>query len=407
MSIATVSRVVNGSPRVSEKTKQKVLAVMEENDYTPNVFARGLGLGSMKTVGIICPDISDSYMSKAVSYLESRLHEYGYDCILGCSGFKQKEKENYVNLLLSKKIDTLVLVGSTYAGNGKDEDDTDYIREAAEQTPIFIINGRVCGKNIYCACADDYHATYEVTKSMIRRGRERILFMYDSDSFSGRQKMKGYEAALADAGYPIRGELKFRTKNDIEYTKNLLLEYSRTLEFDGVLATDDAMAAEGRPFVGIIFFGLMLTAEGPKVLEYNARFGDPEAQVVLPRMKTDIIEVMEACVNGTLDKIELEFEDNAAVCVVLASEGYPVKYEKGIPMYGFENFKGKDGYYCFHAGTKFQDGQIVTNGGRVLGITAKGKTLKEARKNAYDATEWIQFANKYMRHDIGKAIDEA
>ena len=172
-------------------------------------------------------------------------------------------------------------------------------------------------------------------------------------------------------------------------------------------ATVDAMAAEGRPFVGIIFFGLMLTAEGPKVLEYNARFGDPEAQVVLPRMKTDIIEVMEACVNGTLDQIELEFEDNAAVCVVLASDGYPVKYEKGIPMYGFENFKGKDGYYCFHAGTKFQDDQIVTNGGRVLGITAKGKTLKEARKNAYDATEWIQFANKYMRHDIGKAIDEA
>ena len=172
-------------------------------------------------------------------------------------------------------------------------------------------------------------------------------------------------------------------------------------------ATVDAMAAEGRPFVGIIFFGLMLTAEGPKVLEYNARFGDPEAQVVLPRMKTDIIEVMEACVNGTLDQINLEFEDNAAVCVVLASEGYPVKYEKGIPMYGFENFKDKDGYYCFHAGTKFQDGQIVTNGGRVLGITAKGKTLKEARKNAYDATEWIQFSNKYMRHDIGKAIDEA
>ena len=171
--------------------------------------------------------------------------------------------------------------------------------------------------------------------------------------------------------------------------------------------TVDAMASEGRPFKGIIFFGLMLTAEGPKVLEYNARFGDPEAQVVLPRMKTDIIDVMEACVNGTLDQMELEFEENAAVCVVLASEGYPVKYEKGIPMTGFENFKDKDGYYCFHAGTKFQDGGIVTNGGRVVGITAKGKDLKEARKNAYEATEWIQFANKYMRHDIGKAIDEA
>ena len=171
--------------------------------------------------------------------------------------------------------------------------------------------------------------------------------------------------------------------------------------------TVDAMAAEGRPFKGIIFFGLMLTPNGPKVLEYNARFGDPEAQVVLPRMKNDIIEVMEACVNGTLDQIDLQFEDNAAVCVVLASDGYPVKYEKGIPMYGFENFKGKDGYYCFHAGTKLKDGQIVTNGGRVLGITATGKDLKEARKNAYEATEWITFANKYMRHDIGKAIDEA
>ena len=171
--------------------------------------------------------------------------------------------------------------------------------------------------------------------------------------------------------------------------------------------TVDAMAAEGRPFKGIIFFGLMLTADGPKVLEYNARFGDPEAQVVLPRMENDIIEVMEACVDGKLDQIDLKFEDNAAVCVVLASDGYPVKYEKGIPIHGFENFKDKDGYYCFHAGTKFKDGEIVTNGGRVLGVTAKGETLKEARKNAYAATEWISFANKYMRHDIGKAIDEA
>ena len=172
-------------------------------------------------------------------------------------------------------------------------------------------------------------------------------------------------------------------------------------------ATVDAMAAEGRPFVGIIFFGLMLTAEGPKVLEYNARFGDPEAQVVLPRMKNDIIEVMEACVDGTLDQIDLQFEDNAAVCVVLASDGYPVSYEKGYVINGLEKFNGKDGYYCFHAGTKLTDKGIVTNGGRVLGVTAKGATLKEARANAYEATEWITFENKYMRHDIGKAIDEA
>ena len=169
--------------------------------------------------------------------------------------------------------------------------------------------------------------------------------------------------------------------------------------------TVDAMAAEGREFKGIIFFGLMLTEKGPKVLEYNARFGDPEAQVVIPRMKNDMVEVCEACIDGTLDQIDLEFEDNAAVCVVLASDGYPVSYEKGFPIEGLENFEGKEGYYVFHAGTALKDGKIVTNGGRVLGVTAKGATLKEARKNAYAATEWIQFENKYMRHDIGKAID--
>ena len=171
--------------------------------------------------------------------------------------------------------------------------------------------------------------------------------------------------------------------------------------------TVDAMAAEGREFKGIIFFGLMLTEKGPKVLEYNARFGDPEAQVVIPRMKNDMVEVCQACIDGTLDQIELEFEDNAAVCVVLASDGYPVSYEKGFPIEGLENFEGKEGYYVFHAGTALKDGKIVTNGGRVLGVTAKGADLKEARKNAYEATEWIQFENKYMRHDIGKAIDEA
>lgn len=172
-------------------------------------------------------------------------------------------------------------------------------------------------------------------------------------------------------------------------------------------ATVDAMAAEGRPFTGIIFFGLMLTQDGPRVLEYNARFGDPEVQVVLPRMKNDVIDVIEACIDGRLDQVDLEFEDNAAVCVILASEGYPVSYEKGFVISGLENFDEKDGYYCFHAGTKKTEDGIVTNGGRVLGVTAKGATLKEARANAYEATKWVTFDHKYMRNDIGKAIDEA
>ena len=172
-------------------------------------------------------------------------------------------------------------------------------------------------------------------------------------------------------------------------------------------STIDAMASEGRPFTGILFTGLMITEDGPKVLEYNARFGDPEAQVVLPRMKNDIIDVMEACIDGKLSDVELEFEDNAAVCVVLASAGYPEKYDRGFEIKGLDTFKDKDGYYVFHAGTKFDGDKIVTNGGRVLGVVAKGEDLKAARANAYKATEWIDFANKYKRNDIGKAIDEA
>ncbi len=169
-----------------------------------------------------------------------------------------------------------------------------------------------------------------------------------------------------------------------------------------------AMAAEGRPFVGVLYVGLMLTPEGPKVVEYNARFGDPETQVVLPRMENDIVDVFEACIDGTLDQIELSFADNAAVCVVLASDGYPQKYEKGFPISGLEAFSGSSEAFVFHAGTKFgADGAVLTNGGRVLGVTALGADLKEARANAYKATEKISFANKYMRHDIGKAIDEA
>ncbi len=173
--------------------------------------------------------------------------------------------------------------------------------------------------------------------------------------------------------------------------------------------TVDAMKAEGRPFKGVIFFGLMLTEDGPKVLEYNARFGDPEAQVVLPRLENDIVDVFEACIDGTLEQMELKFDnEKATVCVILASDGYPVEYKKGFPIQGLENFEGKDGYYVFHSGTKFDElGRIVTNGGRVLGVTANGATLKEARENAYKAAEWVSFENQYMRHDIGKAIDQA
>ena len=214
-------------------------------------------------------------------------------------------------------------------------------------------------------------------------------------SAQDHKRAKDGDQGLNTGGMGTFSPSPFYTKEVDEFCRKYV--YQKTV---------DAMAAEGREFKGIIFFGLMLTEDGPKVLEYNARFGDPEAQVVLPRMKNDLIDVIEACIDGTLDQVDLQFEDNAAVCVVLASEGYPVSYEKGFPIQGLEEFNKHEGYYCFHAGTKLQDGQIVTNGGRVLGVTAKGKDLKEARANAYAATEWVQFENKYMRHDIGKAIDE-
>ena len=170
--------------------------------------------------------------------------------------------------------------------------------------------------------------------------------------------------------------------------------------------TVDAMKAEGREFKGVIFFGLMLTQDGPKVLEYNCRFGDPEAQVVLPRMENDIIDVFEACIDGTLDQVDLRFAEDACVCVVLASDGYPVAYEKGKEIRGLEKFAGKNDYFCFHAGSAVKDGKIVTNGGRVLGITALGADLREARAKAYEAVDWVSFDNKYYRHDIAKSIDE-
>ena len=215
-------------------------------------------------------------------------------------------------------------------------------------------------------------------------------------SAQDHKRAKDGDQGLNTGGMGTFSPSPFYTKEVDEFCKKYVYQ-----------PTVDAMAAEGREFKGIIFFGLMLTENGPKVLEYNARFGDPETQVVLPRMKNDIMDVFEACVDGTLDQIQLEFEDNAAVCVVLASDGYPEAYEKGYPISGFENFKDHDGYYVFHAGTKFDDeGRIVTNGGRVLGVTAKGENLKLARENAYRATEWIEFGNKYMRDDIGKAIDE-
>ena len=213
-------------------------------------------------------------------------------------------------------------------------------------------------------------------------------------SAQDRERAKDGDEGLNTGGMGTFSPSPFYTEEVDRYCKEHI--YQKTV---------DAMRAEGREFKGIIFYGLMLTKSGVKVLEYNARFGDPETQVVLPRMENDIIDVFEACIDGCLDKIDLKFEDNAAVCVVLASDGYPLKYEKGKKIKGLENFEGKTDIFAFHAGTKKVNGDVVTNGGRVLGMTAKAPTLKEARDKAYEATKLVEFENKYMRNDIGMSID--
>ncbi|WP_163853344.1 phosphoribosylamine--glycine ligase [Paenibacillus elgii] len=163
--------------------------------------------------------------------------------------------------------------------------------------------------------------------------------------------------------------------------------------------TAKAMVAEGRPFRGVLFAGLMLTPNGPKTIEFNARFGDPETQVVLPRLKTDLLDIFLAAVNGRLDQMEIEWSEEAAVCVILASEGYPASYPKGLPIEGLEDVQES---IVFHAGTAVKEGAIVTNGGRVLGVTALGHDIAEARAKAYADADRIRFQGKHNRTDIAK-----
>lgn len=181
------------------------------------------------------------------------------------------------------------------------------------------------------------------------------------------------------------------------YTHQIAAECMKTI----FKPTVDAMNKEGRTFKGIIYFGLMLTKDGMKVIEFNARFGDPEAQVVIPRLKTDLLTILEACVDGNLDKLNIEWEDNATVCVMVASGGYPENYQKGYEITGLDKLKSNQNIIVFHSGTAKNNDKLVTNGGRVLGITGIGKDLDEARKIAYTAVELVDFNNKHYRKDIG------
>lgn len=298
VSIATVSRVVHGSDKVSDKTKEKVLSAIEKSGYTPNVFAQGLGLNTMHTIGIMIPDISDAYMSKAVACLESRLNKEGYDCLLACSGYKTPEKEARMNMLLSKKIDAVILVGSTYAGHGKSED-TEYIVNAAKTTPIFMINAVIMGENIYSVINDDRKAVKNVVTNLINDGHKKILFMTDSTSYSAREKYAGYKEALTEARIPVNEDMKLKVKNRIHIAREELLSYEGE-NYDAVVASDDAMA------VGAVKYaaerGLRIPAD-IEITGYNNSTLSVACEPELTSIDNRIADVCEATVGNLISLI--------------------------------------------------------------------------------------------------------
>ena len=241
VSIATVSRVLNGSENVSKKTREKVLSVMDAMGYTPNVFARGLGLGSMHTIGIMCSDSSDMYLANAIYYLERELRQNGYNSILCCTGYDLNNKKSSLQLLLSKKVDGVILAGSKFVE--MNEEDNDYIKEAAKQVPVLLVNGHLKGENIYSVLCDDYHAVYEAVSALLKEGRKQILYLFTSHSYSGSNKLRGYEDALKKFGIPVRQDYIYQCPKDMGAAKALLLGLKKEgLSFDAVVTSDDALA---------------------------------------------------------------------------------------------------------------------------------------------------------------------
>lgn len=242
VSIATVSRVLNNSPNVAEKTRLRVRKIMDEKGYIPSGFSRGLWLNTLKTIGIVCPDAADDYIAKAVACLENRFRELGYNSLFSCSGYGYDDCRITVGTMLHKGVDALVLIGSVYATDDPDDPKTDYIREAAAQLPVFIINGYVRGDNICCAVCDDYEISRSVVKAMAASGRRRILFLTDMDTVSTNLKRKGCQDALADAGLRLRGDVNVGILNQINQTRDYLLRLGDQ-EVDGIFAANDALAA--------------------------------------------------------------------------------------------------------------------------------------------------------------------
>lgn len=286
VSIATVSRVINGSSNVSQKTKDKVLAVIEECGYTPNVFARGLGLNTMNTVGILCADSSDPYLAQAIYYLEQMLRQNGYDALLCCTGYEVEAKQKYLDLLLSKRVDGIILVGSNFVE--AEDAQNNYIREAAKKIPILLLNGVLNGDNIYSTLCDDFHAIYEATTALINSGVNDILYLYNSKSFSGVKKLEGYMAALRDNNLTYKEDYARHFIGNLHEVKDFLCSLSRSgLHFNGIITSDDSLA------VGALKYAKACKLDVPKdlsIIGYNnsifAECCDPELTSIDNKLET-------------------------------------------------------------------------------------------------------------------------
>lgn len=243
VSIATVSRVLNGSENVKASTREKVMKIINENDYSPNAFARGMGLHSIHTIGILCADSSDIFLAKAVYYLEQELQANGYESLLCCTGYKLDVKKQYLNLILSKKVDAVILVGSNFIGHT--DSDNAYIREAADQVPVMLLNASFDYENVYSTLCDDYETMYNATNSMIESGRSNIVYIYNSESFSGNKKKKGFSEAMEKAG--VKNYTKYIHKYDgdiydTEKVAEFIANVTKNLNFSSVIASEDALA---------------------------------------------------------------------------------------------------------------------------------------------------------------------
>lgn len=298
VSIATVSRVMNGNPNVSRKTRQKVLDVMEESGYTPNVFARGLGLNTMHTVGLMCTDSSDPFLANAVYYLERELRMHGYDSFLCCTGYELNTKQKYLELLLSKRVDAIIFVGSSYLE--AESSNNAYIINAATNVPVMLINGFINKPNIYCTLCDDYGSMHDAAMILLEQGKQNILYLYSSKSYSGIQKLKGFKAAITEKLGHVN-EVSIRMcPLSIDIAKELLKDLTgQGMLFDAVIASEDILA------IGAIKYAKEMSIDIPNALSiigYNnsllASCSDPELTSI-----DNHVETLSITTVGTLMRV--------------------------------------------------------------------------------------------------------